>query len=227
MKTNLSYYGNAYYFSSQNGFADVIVCKYTIEQMDKNTAGSKTTFMVEQIDMGLNDDDEIVQKLSGYENGIKKEYDVPLNVNLSDVKKGDIVQFHFDINKLITSSYNTSPDVVVLYKVSEEKPSWRIDSSTGCMLYSSSGYNTNFQISYGNAVKNIDGAIGWDSEGYENIVDIANISSVPIVVYNKNDNEIKIGSVDDILTYESAGTNCSKIMYVTRSGEGMCAYVIN
>lgn len=223
LKENIRYTGNAYKFSSLNAYADAVVAIYDLQDLDGNTNGSKYAFLIDEITKGLNGEDEIVQYVHGYANGVEQTLEAAADFDLSGLKCGDVVCFEYDVNKNIAKNGS----VEKLYDSETEYPNWGIDPVTGCRLREEASYTQVFQASFGNVVRVVDNCIFWAAEGYKNIVDSADASSINIAVYDSETGTVKAGSVNDIYDAESRGANCSKIMYVTRDNVGRCIYIFN
>lgn len=238
LKENISYYGNAYNFSSLNAYADVIVCMYDYADLDGNTSGSKYAFMIDKIYTGLNDDEEVITIVEGYQNGVKKKVTAPTSMNLSGLSRGDVVMFHYGLSGNIIPSFKSGvDDVILLHKATDQYPNWNISSATnlngeGCRLYTTvasatNQYSSTFQASFGNVIKTIENCIFVAADGYSDIVESIDVSSMQIAVYDSDEDVVRAGTIDDIYDYKSSGINCSRIMYITRDNAGRALYVFN
>jgi hypothetical protein len=223
LKENIRYTGNAYKLSTMNAYADAVLAWYDAADLDGNTNGSKYAFMIDKISLGVNENEEVVQFISGYENGVKKTLEASKDVDFSGLKRGDVVRFEYDVNKKISKNGVAEK----LYDPNDEYPDWEIDFETGCRLKESASYTQVFQISFGNVVRVIDDCVFWAADGYTDIVDSADVSSASITVYDSDKKTISAGTVNDIYDAEAAGENCSKIMYVTRDNAARCIYIFN
>ncbi len=222
---------NVYTTNVLNDYSSAVVYKYEFSTIDANYL-ERTTFMVDGIGMVLNDEGEAVRQLRGYLAGTYMEYEIDDAVDLRDIEQGDLVKLHFDMNGRVIPSYDAEPDVVILYDYSLWQGG-RPDNSTGvwknivdggqCYLEvgtaSYGGYHARMQLSFGFVNSKGKDMIRIGYANGENFDEIFNTKSVKVTVYDRTaspENRIYIGTIDDILDYDSVGGKCSTVLVHTR-----------
>lgn len=228
MSKENSYCIEVYNYGEPGGYAAAAVCLYDL--LDKNKE-YRTCIMVKKILKTINSDDEIVYRLTGYEDGVYVTYDIPENVNIGELDTGDLAQFYYDAKGNITKSPSDNiPDVEILYSPKDARPDW---DSNGRAVYSEVNdaavnyYRAAFQLSFG-YVSRINGTlVSW---GYTAGNKIDETVSIPgaVVVYDESKSgseRVYLGNINDILDHTNAGSGCSRIILKTRYGVYGAAYI--
>ncbi len=222
---------NVYTTNVLNGYCSAVVYKYDYSQLNSNYL-ERPSFMVSNIMKAVNKDGEVVRKLCGYLAGSYNEYEVDNAVNLADIEAGDLVRLYFDMSGRVIPSYEGGSDVVVLYDYSLWQGG-RPDGSTGvwknivdggqCWLEigtaSYGGYHARMQLSFGFVNSKAGTMVKVGYANGKNFDEIFDTKSVKVTVYDKSkapENRVYVGTIDDILDYESAGDNCSAVLIHTR-----------
>ena len=228
MSKENSYCIEVYNYGAPGGYAAAAVCLY--DSVDKNKE-YRTCVMVQRIIKTVNSDNEIVNRMIGYEDGVYVTYDIPENVNIGTLDTGDLVQFYYDAKGNITKSpSDDKPDVEILYSPKDNRPDW---NSNGRAVYSEVNdaavnyYRAAFQLSFGYVSRVRGTLVSW---GYTTGSEIDETVSIPgtVVVYDESkvgNQRVYLGSINDILDYTSAGDNCSRIILKTRYGVYGAAYI--
>ena len=230
MVTDEKYTCNAYRFGSLNMSTGAVVCEYEFSDLPLNRNNGAKAVMFDSVSTGVNSDDDIVQFVTGYSAGAKVELEVPEDISLVGLERGDIVRFYYDINGKISDNIKTGlPSMEIICKRSDiyenNSPGWTANTKYP-NLYSDQTsaelnyYRASIQFSYG-FVNRVDGTlVGWGYNDGSAVDEIANIPG-SIVIYDSSESErhrIRTGTVADISDYSSAGSDCSRIIYHTRGG---------
>lgn len=230
---------NAYTVNINNEFCDTVICNYEYSSLSYNNLNSKL-LMVKDLYDCIGEDGSQTKGLSGYLNGTYVEYVLKPEITPGDIEKGDIVKLHFnDACEPIPSYDSTEDDIVKIYDYSLWKGK-RPDASTGvwngivnggaCYLNKGSiqNYYARLQLSFGYAHKRRGMMLEMGYNSGADFDEIFKTSAVKVVVYDKNErleNQVYIGSISDILDYESIGDNASGCLVQTRDMDAMCLYV--
>lgn len=222
---------NVYTTNTINEYCNVVVYKYEYSNLSANNL-NKAAFMVSSINSCINTEGVVVRKLCGYLSGTYYEYEIDDAINLGDIERGDLVQLHFDANNNIIPSYTTAEaDVVVLYDYSKYKGGRPTDTTvwkgiveggpcyfaTGAASYG--GYYARMQLSFGYANSKVGNMIKIGYTSGENFDEIFDTKAVKVTVFDKSlrgDEQVYVGTIDDILDYESTGNECSSVIIHTR-----------
>lgn len=233
LETDEIYLSNGYLFSPENILADAAVCYYTQEQIPKNTTVTKPVVMVSEITTKLNSDDEVCHNIVGYSNGGRIEVNVPYEVSVADIEVGDIVVFEFDYKGNVVSGADSYEILVKRSDIENNgKPTWTNHEKYDYLYTNSSDatsdfYRAVFQLSFGHVLKTNGNAIAFDHE-LDGIFDETILFSGNVMVYDSKadkENRVKTAKVSDILTYESVGADCAKIIVRTRGQVVLEAFI--
>lgn len=230
MKNDGNYFSDAYKINSRNAFADAVVVYYKMEDFQVKYSQTDPV-VIDTIDKRF-EDGEVVTVIKGYEKTSQKESKVYADsgVNVDNLEQGDVVFFAYDYNGRVTGyelvydcsegpittkdhwfPYPTSDPTYMLYI----KPAWGT-------------YRAEFQISHGWVVNKKGTVVQISSFGPDaEYTEAVNLNGLTIVVYDKEEKEVKLGSIDDILDYTAVGDRCSEILYLTAGGAGRMAIVYN
>lgn len=223
---DMIYLTNAYLFSEDNIIADAAVCYYTPEQLANNRLYTKPIMIVSSISQRLDSEGNPQHCVTGYSNGGKIEYYVPDEVSIAGIEEGDIIMFTYDFHGNIIQG--TGPqDYDILVKCSDietnGKPTWT-NHERYDYLYKNSAdaisdyYRAEIQLSFGHVLKTTENAIAFDHELDGTFDEIVQYNG-NVVVYDSSrpeKNRVYTAKVADILTFESVGLDCAKIILRTR-----------
>lgn len=239
-----TYVCKVYTENINNEYSNLIINQYAYAKLSQNNLNTKL-FMVDRISEVLNSDGDIVPLLKGYLNGIYTEYTLDSEIEIGDIEQGDLVKLHFDYYGNPIPTYDSSEDdIVVVYDYSLWKGN-RPDDSTGvwenivdggrCYLASGTtlgsavGYYSRLQLSFGYAHKRRGSMLEMGYNSGAEFDEIFNTTAVKVVVYDamedKKENRVYVGTIDDIMDYESVGENCSGCLVQTRDMDPMCLIV--
>lgn len=221
------YSSNAYVYNEDGICADALVCLYMPEQLPNNRLYSKPIMMVDSISEKIGESGEIFNCVTGYSLGGKIEYLVPEELSVDGLQEGDLIMFNFDIKGNIVEGTGKN-DYTMLVKREDmyknNRPGWT-QNARHDYLYTDSGdsvsdyYRAEFQLSFGYVSNVLDDAVAWDREPDGRFDESARITG-NIVIYDssrRDGQHIYVGKPENIITYKSAGLNCGKIIFRTRS----------
>lgn len=216
MASDSSYYGNAYYTSSLSSYADAVVVYYKAEHLKRYNA-----VVISEISKGVNEDNETVNIVSGYENGSFVEYEVDEDISLENVGVGDLVRFNYGFGGNIIKSQSGEDDVAVLYDFSEKKcVDWQNVTDTRTLWAvgtNQDNYRARPQFSFGYVSRKISDIVAWGNMPGKEYVEEASLQNVPIIICDskKRDDKVYLGTIEDIIDYESAGADCDSVIFAT------------
>ena len=215
-----TYTTEVYVSSAKNCSADAVLCSFQTSDYSKNLSNQSMIVFDESYEM-LNQDGELVSVVKGYENGNAVTYNVPKDISLDGIERGDLIKFHFNLRKEIIKSYNEEPDV------------WKGITET-ITRYDNTGwantgyYRSDFQLSFGYVSKKSSDVVCWGYKSPKQTDEAASVSNIKIIVYDKNkheDQRLYIGTIHDIADYDTVGESASVVIYQTRVGVGKCMVV--
>lgn len=230
-----SMYANIYTSSGRSEYCDVVLVKYEVSRfMDEDEV-----MMVSKIYESLNGDGEIVNSVKGLCQGSELTVEVPTDVDISNVGKGDLVRFRYNLKgQVIGASKAGEDDVIVLYDYKKyggdvpQKPDWQ--GSTDNETYYESvnniyyeNYRADLQLSYGKVIEKNGNFIWWGYKGTDKIDEMFNTASVPVMVYDtslRDEYQIYRGSVDDIEDMKTTG-KCSAVILQTNGPSPKALFV--
>ena len=227
---NVNHYGNAYHYNKESVAADAAVIYYEYGNLYDNIDMYRPVIMFSSMEKRLNEDMMTEHILIGYTKGGKVEYIVPDTISFAGIKEGDMIMLNHGINgKVVEGAKLFASDVEVVCKVDDimtnKKPAWNKNAHHD-YLYANSNdtvsryYREDFQMSFGYVCKVSGTQVAWGYQTGENFSEAANITG-NIVMYDssRDDGEkIFIGNAADLVTYDVAGYDCSKIIFRTRGG---------
>lgn len=217
------YYTDAYH-QDGHGYADAVLYVY----QESDISGASFDVLSKRISMGVNDDNEEVYILECLNRGIPVKYEVPVSVNLGDIEPGDILQVNANINGEVSES----EAVKKVFDCGDLTPiNWAniTEEHTRFATSTTESYRATPQLSMGYVTSVRDGVVSWSNILGGDDVESAYIGSLPVIVYDgdKREDKVSIGSVDSIVDYESAGDNCSLIVFQTAGASQKCAIIFN
>lgn len=237
LKNDISYVSDAYKINSRNAFADAVVVYYNVDKFEI-WYSQTSPFVIDSFEKRF-DDGEVVTVVKGYEKATQKEAKVYADsgVNIDKLERGDVVFFTYDYNGRVTKGDGFADGYELIFDCSEgpvediKQNHWLSDNPYGYMLYtkpSSGNYRGEFQISHGWVVGKKSTVVQISATAPNGkYTEAANLSGLTIVVCDKAEKEVKLGSIDDILDYNTVGEKCSEILYVTRGGAGNMVIIYN
>ncbi|MBP3360179.1 MAG: S-layer homology domain-containing protein [Clostridia bacterium] len=208
-----NYVVSAYTDKANPSFADVICIKFS----DDSESFDWTPFAINKITAKINEDDEIINQISGYsaEGFITVETNDEFSVLETDIEEGDVVKIKRDFNGKVA-------DLIKIY-----------DRSTNSMAGENSGFNekNGYHIIYPYAIA--DNTLKY-TEG--NVINVKKESqlkqklmkSAVIVKESSQKNETyTVGNLNDIVTYSDDEENYSKIFMFSNYAEARLIVIIN
>jgi len=229
------YFVDAFKFDNTNPFADVIVVKENLNRTGLLSEDYKWKYaymvMFDQLQQILGEDGEIVTIMTGCSNrGDEKRevYDEAL-AQVNELKQGDIIQIWVDasgkifaVNKVYDGNTLTFGDNYNIYNATEttNKPDrqwYRYDSDPDVM------FQLDNQAVELVPVKELGGVMFFANDfagASQDECDLAvKYEYVKVIVFDKDavneDEKVYVGTVDDIVKYANAGTNCDSVLVET------------
>ncbi|MBE7012238.1 MAG: S-layer homology domain-containing protein [Ruminococcaceae bacterium] len=200
-----NYTVDTYKTDVRSGYEEVLIIRTSADMPD--TIGDM--FLVTGFFTGLDEEENVVDIIEGYSNGIKYSYVLSDNsgLNPENVDEGDIVKLHTDGDGKVS-------DVTMIYDYSVGgKPPWA--PQTTATFYD------DYRIVYGNVISVRDNVLklGYDSiETPDEVVGLGSVSS--ILIYDSSvrneDEKVYVGGVSDLYAAETVGADCSKIFMRTK-----------
>lgn len=248
LKNDLSFYMDAYYYSSLNGFADVLVVRFNNEDLGTNRAASRPFFVYSEKEEKLNADGLEATYIKGFSNNGDVTYEVDSSVNLDGLDCGDIAYFYYDSKGRIINNGDIGYTLVydASKSIEEQKDTegnhWvpftdviKEKYNQEYLLYTyvnaDNHYKHEYQVSYGRAAKKYsDGIIKISTRDDFKPTEALPTDGKKIIVVEKGKGgkaAVRSGSADDIVTAESSETDCSKLLCYSKNGQIMCIVVYN
>ena len=150
---------------------------------------------------------------------------VPSEINVDKIEVGDIVMFTFDYQGNVVQGTDGYEILVKRSDIENNgKPTWTNHEKYDYLYNNSSDsasdyYRSVLQLSFGHVLKTNENAIAFDHE-LDGIFDETVVYSGNVMVYDSKKPEgsqVYTAKVSDILTYESVGPDCAKIILRTLS----------
>lgn len=245
IRPQYSIFLDAFNFSSLNGYADVGICRYNMDDLRGNLEYYRDCMVFDEVVEEYVTDDKGNGEAKTYvkvvgQNGEKKYEVRDTDIDFSNVSRGDVVTFYMDVNnKIIKPKAGSAVDVRYDCDKSIESQQvgtkWKLNAH-GCRVYAETTwgdyYYNSYQLSYGTAVKKMsDNVLAMSGTCDDNISELIPLdNNVKVVVVEKDrsgNNSLRIGTFDDIITSESAGSAASTIVYRTLENWGRCMVVYN
>ena len=177
--------------------ADIILIQ---EEGGQATVSNTEIFaLVERIDMAINADDEPINILYAYKNGETLEVKTEDLEVLEGVEPGDVLFFEL-------TAKNELKDCAEIYK----------KGVLGEFDTSLSGTGRLAGQVYAKEESIIGLSFSEDMHNPGTIQYVNLFNRPPVYIYDSKTKTVEIGSVEDILDYQSAGSNCSKVFVQTR-----------
>lgn len=179
---------------NDDGIEDIAVIKgYDWFSATLNSA----LFAVSEISEGLNEEQEAVPILTGYQGSSEKIYYCDSSFNVNDVKKGDLVRLSFNAKNYVTG---------VIKKYNKDSA---IGESTAALTD-----QQRYLVGYVNDV--IGDVIKVSYSDGSTVDELFKVGSTPVLVYDENNSreQFKIGSISDLDAYAKLGKG-SKIIIQT------------
>lgn len=236
LKNDGSYISDAYKINSRNVFADAVVVYYNMDNF--RISWDQYPFVIDGFEKRF-EDGEIVTVIKGYENATKKEAKIYADsgVIVDKLEHGDVVFFAYDYNGSVTKATGCEDGYQLIFDCSEgpvedtKNKHWLTNNPYGYMLYTDPGagnYRGDPQISHGWVVNKKGTVVQFSSFGPDaEYTEAVNLSGLTILVCDKEEKEVKVGSLDNVLDYATVGDKCSEILYLTVGGAGRMAIVYN
>ncbi len=235
-----NYLAATYRVDPHGAFEDVILLK---SDYGYAISGYHIPCMVSEVKAIMDDVGELVHEIIVYEGKMPTKYRTVDDSVLKgyNLKKGDLVWFEKNIegkiigvNEILVDNEGT-----LNFKIDNSEnnkyPYYSKSISTsadGTRTIKNSTLNSTLCVAYGYAGEMTDGVIRFaytkeDCEN-ENYVFAKNISTLPVIVYDKNsgrDGNIYWTSPSDVLDYRKGNENCSDVVVYMRGGAPRGIYV--
>lgn len=247
LSNDLSFYMDAYYYSSLNGFADAVVVRFNNADLSRNKPSARPFFVYSEQKNKLNAEGDTATYVRGFGSNGEVEYEVDDNVSLDGLEPGDIVYFYYDSLGRIINNGDTG--YVMVYDASksieeqrdtegnhwvpftdEVKEKYNQEYLLYTYVNAANHYRHEYQVSYGKAVQKYDdGILKISTRDDFKPTEAIPTSGVRIVVVENGRHEptLRFGTVDDIVTSQSSETDCSKILCYSKVGSAKCIVVYN
>lgn len=209
-----------YKISADSGACDVIVDITSVT----DTVSMNTNFMVSGLETTINDDDEIVEVVTGMRGNTEVSYIVNKDVvNDSGVQKGmkEAGVSEGDILLLSLDSAGNVQQYSIAYDCSEDTTHSYLSSGsifTKDLVYGSDDYSGRYKgnrFTYGfvDSVKNNVISIAYEKGGTVREAYLA--KNIAVTVYDSGlpeEKRVRKGTMADVVSYEDAGDECSAII---------------
>lgn len=216
-----AYYGNVYKLSSLNPYGDVMVCLYTNDNIHQNSDARRNIVMFDKARIEYDQErDEVRKMIDVYYGSQLQTLSAPEDLNLDGISRGDVISFSYDIHGNIQKGSSVIKYVDV-EDIDAPLNQWNLID--GARLYNEGRYQQNLQLSFGKVSKNNNNVITLFTDDVKAVVDIADVTNAGIAIYNKTEDVITTNA-SEILDYEVAGEDCTRIVMHTRNGRYMNAY---
>lgn len=219
---------DAYALNEGAIIADILVL--TSEGAIKDAS---SVMMIKDITTALDSEGNATKRITGYMNSEEVSYLVEEDVLVTQVSafndtdsskkyslmRGDLVQFELDSRNVIVDSLLICRGSENLKVYSAENPSLE-------------GYYTTGRRTIRGWVYQTDGSFFTLSTSQPTAATVLDkpevfpvISTIGVYIYDEAENEVKIGSINDILSYKAVGDSCSEAVVFMTSGD-MLAVVL-
>ena len=218
--TNLDYTFDAYKIKDENDYLDVIVVRWDAEADKPNAYALLSAVMVDKVIQAVDAEGEMYYSIAGLLEGNKVQLPVyeddlvDTSCKVTDLNEGDIVRYRVSVNGRVI-------ELNRLYDIKQDlRPDWATDNLFVRAV------NDRYRISYGYVYKTGEKVVYWgyNPGDYDEAIDI---SSVKCMIYDKNQKKgfrLYTGTIDDIVGYDKAGSNCDRIF--VRTSEGRLSFVM-
>lgn len=218
-----SYYANVYNFSSLNEYGDVLLIYYTNDNIPLNSDARIPLLMFDKAVGFAEENGDICKKVYVYDGNEQKTISVPENVDLSNISRGDLISFTYDVH----GNVKEGSKVKKYYGYADgDTPFDTWNEKDGAALYTAGDYRQNFQLSFGKLFKTNGNVIKLCRNESDGIVDITDLTNSGIAIYNKEQDTITV-ETGELLDYETVGEDCSRIVIRSQSSQYLCAYGYN
>lgn len=231
---------NVYTVSGRSEFAEAMIYEYKYARLNRNFSPTVVeVIMVDEIGEALDGEGNTVKCIKGMRGGSEVSVNIPNNVNIGEIGRGDLIQLRYGINDQIIPTYvDGEADIITLYDYSAYEggiPTGWSGAKGGMTLYeqvSDAGYNyyrKERQLSYGFVSDKTENYIWWGYTAPGNYDEMFKVSDIPIMVYDKDAREgmhMYKGTINDIDDAKMVGGNeCSSIILHTGLGTGRALFV--
>ncbi len=203
---------SSYTIGKDKGVPDIVLFKGDIDPGYNQTGNP---LLVTEIMQTINDNDELIDCVSGYEIDSNVTYNAAEGVNLSDtLTSGDLITLRTNLNGEITGIEK------ILRKGNEEQ------TPLGGPIHGN--YQWNLCVSGGYAISVKDNVLAVGNYDMDTVTERISLVNVPIVIYDakvRQDRSVEVSSADRILTYEMSGSDCSRVIITRINGVPKCVYI--
>ena len=198
-----NYTVDTYKTDVRSGYEDVFVIRNSDGMA--NTVGDM--FLVTGFVTGLDDEENVVDIIEGYSNGVKASYVLDDNNTVTEkgIEDGDIVRLH-------SNNQGKIEDADLIYDLSAGgKPSWA--PSTTEYTWDED------RIVYGNVISVRDNVLKLSYNSIttpDEIAPLGTVSSIVIYDTNAREEKVSVGGVEDLYDADTVGADCSKVFIRTK-----------
>ena len=231
------YYTNIYTTSKRSEYCDAILRKYEDDDIGKNYGRGVQLMLVDEIGDALDEEGNVVKCITGMVEGNRISYNIPSNVSVGDIDRGDIIKFRYNIRGKIIPTYDNDTDIIVLYDYSKYKgeiPTEWEGNTTDLTLYKKvnnaafHNYRNTMQLSYGYASEKSENVLWWGAKTGSEPTEMYRVSNIGISVYDSSqpsNQQVYKGSIDDIDDFKTVGDKCSRVILHSYIGQGKALFV--
>ena len=193
LSADTAYTVTSYAFSDNVDYEEVLVIKDAEWYQTSNNAG----ILVQAVSSKLNENEDVVECIVGYQGLQKVELLCVSGYSaISDgVKNGDYITYTSDKNNHIRK-------VDIKYSVGMSDDKRPKETNLYQKIAITSGYV--------NSVNNMIVSVGTESG--EDFDEAYNFETAPVLIYDIKTNKIYNGSINDLISYETSGNNCSFVL---------------
>ena len=184
--------------------------------------------MVDKIESVISEDGEVVEQLTGWKAGSEVKYIAAENVRNDEGTELKMKQAGIDNGDILLLAFNAAGEISSYSKVYDESDGSE-HTPPGIKgftknYFGSSDYKSAYcdgdrlTIGYVNKIRGNTVEISYELGGPSREIYPVNTSNTPVTVHDssRTKNNIYKGSISDLVSYEDAGTECSKIIVHTQ-----------
>ncbi|MBE5039571.1 S-layer homology domain-containing protein [Ructibacterium gallinarum] len=208
---------DAYYASSESGYVDAIIL-----ERDVNLSEPETALMLEEVAQTINEEGEVLYKLSGYSNGSFVEHTLDSDVDTKDLqnsRKGDLLVIYQNDNGKI----NMVKKVFDGQSDGNGTIGWECETDTRKLLVegmtTTAGVDVKhaavLNLSFGYVMKNYDGIIAISKDMIAPVGERIIVEGKMCPMYDKKTDTIELVDYSAILGYNDVGSECTRLIHQT------------
>lgn len=204
LRDDLTAETQAYVTSSDALFAEVVVVKYSTDVL----LATKFT-IVDKVSLTVNDDDEVVGRIRGLNNGDEIDVLVPDQSLLTDIDKGSIIRYQA----------NKDGEVKSISNIYGRNGTGSVNTSaTHSWTQGSSGVNANVRVVLGYVQERNGTVARFKFKNNVSTDELFNLKNCNVYVYDEaNMPRLRNGTIDDLYDYAHYGSACDEVIICTRA----------